>query len=180
MSHDKIKAAARRRMAETGEPYSAARRAVLSEQQAAGDNGAGSDPKRFPISYRDAGFGGWLDRRHYGRGPGRAGVTVEAALLRIRALGDFRLDIPRASVRSVSRSEFPARGWRGMHEVGRGRWLVNGTDDGLVEIVIDPPQRLPRALGTGWFTKRRVNSVIMSLVDPDGFIAAVGRSQTAD
>ena len=37
MSHDKIRAAARKRMAETGEPYSAARRAVVSEHQAAGD-----------------------------------------------------------------------------------------------------------------------------------------------
>ncbi|HEY7918738.1 MAG TPA: hypothetical protein VIE45_03750 [Streptosporangiaceae bacterium] len=37
MSHDKIRAAARRRMAETGEPYAAARRAVVSEHQAAGD-----------------------------------------------------------------------------------------------------------------------------------------------
>jgi len=37
MSHDKIKAAARKRMAETGEPYAAARRAVETEHQAAGD-----------------------------------------------------------------------------------------------------------------------------------------------
>ncbi len=59
-----------------------------------------------------------------------------------------------------------------MHGVGRGRWLVNGTDDGLVELVLDPPQRLARTLGTG-FIKRRVNSVIMSLANPDGFIAAV-------
>jgi hypothetical protein len=35
MSHDKIRAAARRRMAETGEPYAAARRAVVAEHQAA-------------------------------------------------------------------------------------------------------------------------------------------------
>jgi hypothetical protein len=35
MPHDKIKAAARRRMAETGEPYTAARRAVITEGQAA-------------------------------------------------------------------------------------------------------------------------------------------------
>lgn len=33
MSHDKIRAAARKRMAETGEPYAAARRAVLDEHQ---------------------------------------------------------------------------------------------------------------------------------------------------
>ena len=37
MSHDKIRAAARKRMAETGEPYAAARRAVVREHQAAGD-----------------------------------------------------------------------------------------------------------------------------------------------
>lgn len=33
MPHDKIKAAARRRMAETGESYAAARRAVIAEHQ---------------------------------------------------------------------------------------------------------------------------------------------------
>ena len=36
MSHDKVRAAARKRMAETGEPYTAARRAVIGERQAAG------------------------------------------------------------------------------------------------------------------------------------------------
>ena len=36
MPHDKIRAAARKRMAQTGEPYTAARRAVVSEHQAAG------------------------------------------------------------------------------------------------------------------------------------------------
>ena len=35
MGHDKIKAAARRRMAETGEPYTLARRAVMEEHKAA-------------------------------------------------------------------------------------------------------------------------------------------------
>ena len=37
MSHDKIRAAARERMAQTGEPYAAARRAVVTGHQAAGD-----------------------------------------------------------------------------------------------------------------------------------------------
>ena len=41
MPHDKIRAAARKRMAQTGEPYTAARRAVVSERQAAG---AGDPP----------------------------------------------------------------------------------------------------------------------------------------
>ena len=39
MSHDKIRAAARERMAQTGEPYAAARRAVIREyHQAASKN----------------------------------------------------------------------------------------------------------------------------------------------
>jgi hypothetical protein len=44
MSHDKIRAATRKRMAQTGEPYAAARRAVVNERQAAGQvppSGAG-------------------------------------------------------------------------------------------------------------------------------------------
>jgi len=36
MAHDKIRAAARKRMAQTGEPYSAARRAVVCGHQADG------------------------------------------------------------------------------------------------------------------------------------------------
>jgi hypothetical protein len=39
MSHDKIKAAARERMAETGEPYAAARREVIRQHQAGGGRG---------------------------------------------------------------------------------------------------------------------------------------------
>ena len=38
MPHDKIRAAARKRMAETGEPYAAARRAVVAEHQGEGRN----------------------------------------------------------------------------------------------------------------------------------------------
>ena len=45
MPHDKIKAAARKRMAETGEPYTAARRAVVTEGRAAeGRAAAGQIP----------------------------------------------------------------------------------------------------------------------------------------
>jgi hypothetical protein len=175
MSHDKIKAAARRRMAETGEPYSAARRAVLGKYQAAGDQSAPSGQKWFPISFRDAGLGKvdiWLDRYLFGGSPGRAGVEVDADVIRMRGVGDFRLDIPRTSVQSVTRSQFRTRGTTGSHQVSRGRWLVNGTGSGLVELVIGPPLYLGRALSTG-FRKPKVNSVIVSLVDPDGFIAAV-------
>lgn len=180
MSHDKISAAARRRMAETGEPYAAARRGVIGEHQAAASQVPPPAEGWFPFSFRDDGLGKvslWLDRGLFGGGPGRAGVKVDASAIRIRGLADFRLDIPRASVRSVARSSFRTRGTSGVHEVGRGRWLVNGCADGLVELVLDPPLYTRRALSTG-FMKGRVNSLILSLTDPDGFIAAVQRDVT--
>ena len=110
MSHDKISAAARKRMAETGEPYAAARRAVLKEHQAAGHIPS-SGVTWFTISYGDAWPGRLtapLDRILFGDGPGVSGVEVGAEDIRVR-MGSFKLDIPRSSVRSVRRSQ--ARVW---------------------------------------------------------------------
>ena len=177
MSHDKISAAARRRMAETGEPCAAARRAVIRDHQAAGSQIAPSAAGWVPVSFRDAGLDKisiWLDCGLFGGGPGRAGAEVDAGAIRVRGVADFRLDIPRASVRSVARSQCRARGNSGVHEVSRSRWLVNGCADGLVELVIDPPLYTGRRLSTG-FMKRRVNALILGLADPGGFIAAVRR-----
>ena len=42
MSHDKIRAAARKRMAETGEPYTTARREVIKNYQQAGSGAPAS------------------------------------------------------------------------------------------------------------------------------------------
>ena len=49
MAHDKIKAAARRRMAQTGESYTTARREVIREFRAA----RSSDPAGEPELLRD-------------------------------------------------------------------------------------------------------------------------------
>jgi len=75
MSHDKIRDAARQRMAETGEPYAAARRAVTAGHQAAGDQnpapGAG-DPLQMSGEIHD-----WLaDLRD--RDPAAARLVVRA------------------------------------------------------------------------------------------------------
>ena len=80
MSHDKISAAARKRMAETGEPYAAARRAVIKEHQAAGRQIPPSDAQWFAISYSRG-----RDRQDHGlaghplappRARGKSGVEV--------------------------------------------------------------------------------------------------------
>ncbi len=46
MSHDKLKAAASRRMARTGEPYAAARRAVIRQHEEAWDDEHASEEAR--------------------------------------------------------------------------------------------------------------------------------------
>jgi len=52
---------------------------------------------------------------------------------------------------------------------------VNGSHQGLVELAIDPPCYLPRQ-PTTLFRKIKASSLIISIVDPDGFIAAVQRN----
>jgi hypothetical protein len=143
MSHDKIRAATRQRMAETGEPYATARRAVIRDYQ--------------------------LDTL-LGSGPGSSGVAVDSGELRVR-MGDFKLSVPRSSVRYAGRSRASTHGSTGVHG-GRGRWLVNGSASGLVELTIEPPCYIGRGLST-MFRRERVRSLTLSMVDPDGFIAAV-------
>ena len=140
MSHDKIRAAALKRMAETDEPYAAARREVIREHQAAGGGGPAPGTGWFAISYSQAGIDritAWLDTLLFRTGPGVSGVEVGAREIRVR-MGDFKLNIPRSSVRSAGRSQARLRGTTGVH-AGRGRLLVNGSADGLVELAIEPP-----------------------------------------
>jgi hypothetical protein len=172
MSHDKIRAAARKRMAETGESYASARRAVIGDHRAAGGEIPDSDPEWFAISYRNAGMDRitlWMDTL-LGGGPGRSGVEVDAEEIRVR-MADLKLDVPRRSIRSVTHSQFRTRGTTGVHD-RRGRWLVNGSPDGLVELAIEPPCYLARQFSTQ-FRRARVDTLILSLVDPDGFVAAL-------
>jgi hypothetical protein len=111
----------------------------------------------------------WTEIRH-GGGPGRGGVEVDSNVLRVR-MADFHLDIPRSSVRSAARSARSVRGTIGVHG-GRGRLLVNGSYNGLVELAIEPPCYTSRQPST-LFLRSKVSSLTISLVDPDGFIAAV-------
>jgi predicted metal-dependent phosphotriesterase family hydrolase len=88
-------------------------------------------------------------------------------------MADFKVDVPRASVRRAARSSHQTRGTIGVHAKG-GSWLANGSADGLVEIEIDPPCHTERSLSS-LFRRMKVTELIVSLVDPDGFIAAVQR-----
>jgi hypothetical protein len=172
MSHDKIRDAARKRMAQTGEPYATARRKVIREHQQAANKNPAPGTKWFAISFSKAGFDritAWLDTL-FGGGPGRSGVEVGGGEIQVR-MADFKLNIPRSSVRSVRRSKARLGGTTGVH-ASRGRLLVNGSADGLVELALDPPCYTGRTLNT-MFVNQKVTSLILRLVDPDGFVAAV-------
>ena len=174
MAHDKIKAAARRRMAKTGESYAAARREVIREFRAASSSDPAREPEWFAISYKDMGpISTWADTR-LGGGPAGGRIEVGAAELRLR-MADFKVNVPRASVRQAARSSHQTRGTIGVHAKG-GSWLANGSADGLVEIEIDPPCHTERSLST-LFRRMKVTELIVSLIDPDGFIAAVQRDR---
>jgi hypothetical protein len=170
MSHDKIKAATRKRMAETGEPYATARREVIKNYREAAAGASSSSAAWFAIDYSDMGRISLRSEIRRGGGPGRGGVEVGSTMLRVRMAG-FHLDIPRGAVRSVTRSAYQTRGTIGVHG-SRGRWILNGSHDGLVELAIEPPCYTTREAST-LFLKMKVSSVIISLEDPDGFIAAV-------
>jgi hypothetical protein len=169
MAHDKIKAAARRRMAQTGESYATARREVIREFR---DGEPARGPERFAISYTGMdSFSRWADTL-LGGGPAGGRIELDTDELRLR-MADFKVDVPRASIRRVARSSHRTRGTIGVH-ARSGRWLANGSADGLVEIEIDPPVHTERSLST-LFRRMTVTELIVSLVDPDGFIAAVQR-----
>jgi hypothetical protein len=56
----------------------------------------------------------------------------------------------------------------------RGRWLVNGSAEGLAELTIDPPVRISPSIDTLYgLGPSRVRQLTLSLDDPDGFVAAV-------
>jgi hypothetical protein len=123
--------------------------------------------QQFAISYDGL---AWLAAL-FGAGPRLSRVEVGADQVRVRMGSSFRLDIPRSSVRGISQDVGPVGATRGVH--GRdGRWLVNGSAEGLVRLTLDPPCYTERGIGTR-LRRAIVRSLTLSLADPDGFIAAL-------
>lgn len=79
----------------------------------------------------------------------------------------FRTVIPRSSIVAATPDHDPVWGW-GAHGWG-GRWLVNGSSRGLIRLTIDPP-----APAKVCFVGVRLRLLRISLVDPDGALAALG------
>jgi hypothetical protein len=104
-----------------------------------------------------------------GLGPGHSDIRIEDGNLRVEMGWGFRATVPLSSIKDAEPNDDRVYS-RGVHG-WRGRWLVNGSSKGIVELTIDPPVRayvagVPITLRTLW----------VSVTDPDALIAAVAAS----
>ena len=81
----------------------------------------------------------------------------------------FRARFPRSAVSGAKRGErYPLS--RGVHGFG-GRWLVNGSGDGIVSIELEPPQRA-HVLGV----PVKLRQLLVSVDDPAALAAGLRMS----
>ena len=120
--------------------------------------------RRFDISYSR---GNRILLGLLGIGPRFSRVELGDTDLRIRMGWGFNARIPIANIARLGSADRPFFAW-GVHG-WRGRWLVNGSSEGIVAIEIDPPVR-------GWTMcfPLRLRTVYISLADPDALIASLG------
>lgn len=100
--------------------------------------------------------------------PSGSFVEVEADEVRVRMAWGFRARFPRSAVVSVTEHRQKPLS-RGVHGFA-GRWLVNGSGEGLVNIALEPRQR-----GYVMGFPVRLRNLLVSVEDPAGLIAALAR-----
>jgi hypothetical protein len=100
--------------------------------------------------------------------PSDSYVEVEGEEVRVRMAWGFRTRFPRSAVTSVTESQQRPLS-RGVHGFA-GRWLVNGSGQGLVSIDLEPRQR-----GYVAGFPVRLRNLLVSVEDPAGLMAALRR-----
>lgn len=120
---------------------------------------------RFPIR-----FGRFLAVLLWLVGMGRRNAYAEVGpdALVVRMGWAFRTSIPRSSIRSTGRRGYVWWAY-GVHG-NSGRWIVNGSGHAVVTVEIEPRARA-RVLGV----PIKLRELWVSLHDPEGFRAAIGR-----
>lgn len=101
----------------------------------------------------------------FGLGPRNSSVEVRDGVLHVSMGWGFTADIPLASITSAGHYEGRITSW-GVHGF-RGRWLVNGSSQGVVALSMDPPA-MARVVGR----TVTLRELAVSVDDPDGLIAA--------
>ncbi len=101
-------------------------------------------------------------------GPRHSEVRLTADALHVRMGWAFRAEIPRSSIRWARRA--PEETWAvGVHSNFRGRWLVNGSSLGIVEIGLEPRARARSAI-----FPITVSVLGLGLRDPEGLLKTLG------
>ncbi|OBA60454.1 hypothetical protein A5647_13535 [Mycobacterium sp. 1100029.7] len=100
-----------------------------------------------------------------GLGPKHSEVRVEDGTLHVKMGWAFEAHIPVASITAAQATEERAF-TAGVH-YSSGRWLVNGSRQGLVALTIEPPVSAKVPLRTA-----ALSSLVVSVTDPDALIAA--------
>ena len=106
-----------------------------------------------------------------GMAPRHSAVDVGEETVDIRMGWAFHASFPRSAIVGVRHAD-PVRWTRGVHGY-RGRYIVNGAGHDLVAITLDPAQR---GVMVGFSVN--VSEVTVSVDDPNGLVAALGRGST--
>jgi hypothetical protein len=93
-------------------------------------------------------------------------VEVEGDEVRVRMAWAFRTRFPRSAVASVGEHQKRPIS-RGVHGFA-GRWLVNGSGQGIVDIALEPTQR-----GHVMGFPVRLRNLLVSVEDPAGLRTAL-------
>jgi hypothetical protein len=101
----------------------------------------------------------------FGLGPRHSDVSIANDTLHVSMGWGFAAEIPLSTITAAKPRDDRVYSW-GVHGF-RGRWLVNGSSKGIVELTIDPPVKarvigVPVPLKTLW----------VSVTDPDALVAA--------
>ena len=122
-------------------------------------------PRRFPIR-----FDAWyrLLSSSLFIAPADSYVEVQGGDVVVRMAWAFRARFPRAAVESTAATDTKPIS-RGVHGFS-GRWLVNGSGDGLLTINLNPSQR-----GYTLGFPVRLEQLMVSVDDPGGLSSALQR-----
>lgn len=104
-------------------------------------------------------------------GPKSQEILIDHANLKLRMGWAFQTTVPLTSIITARPVERRVYGW-GVHG-WRGKWLVNGSSSGLVEIHIDPAER-------AWSgpIPIKLRRLTVSVTEPEQFAAACSSPPT--
>ena len=100
--------------------------------------------------------------------PSKAFVDLDPIEVRVHMGWAFDARFERSAISAIAPvTKRPSS--RGAHG-SMGRWLVNGSPEGILVMDLDPPQRA-RTMGI----PVKLRQIMVSFEDPDAFRAAIGR-----